>query len=101
VTAQNIWHIGLLLTEVKAGKPHGEFLPWIEKEFGWNERTAERFIGVYRRFKSDTVSVLRVSALYRLTSPSTPEAMREAAVARAEAGEEVTDEGAQALKESY
>ncbi|HKD05897.1 MAG TPA: DUF3102 domain-containing protein [Bryobacteraceae bacterium] len=98
-TAENIWRIGQILTEVKASKPHGEFLPWIEKEFGWSADTAERFMHVHARFKFRNLRNIQPSALYVLAK--TPEAVREDAVARAEAGETVTHEGAQALKESY
>jgi hypothetical protein len=98
-TAENIWRIGQILTEVKASKPHGKFLPWIEKEFGWSEDTAERFMHVHARFKFRNLRNIQPSALYVLAK--TPEAVREDAIARAEAGETITHEGAQALKESY
>jgi hypothetical protein len=103
VTAQNVWRIGQILTKVKAALPHGGFLPWIEFEFQWSDKTAQNFMNVYERFKFETVSNLTVGlrALYVLASSKTPEPVVEDAIARAEKGEKVTAEGAQALKESY
>jgi hypothetical protein len=71
----------------------------IAAKFQWSERSAQGFMNVYARFKSAKIADLpiRLTALYRLASPSTPEEVRQAAVARAEAGEEITAEGAQAL----
>jgi hypothetical protein len=101
VTAENIWRIGQILTEVKAATPRGEFLLWVEREFQWERQTTENFMNVYRRFKIPKFGNLKLSVLYKLAAASTPQAIREAAVARDEAGEEVTAEGADALKESY
>ena len=53
--------IGELLNEQKASLKHGEFIPWIEKNLPFNERTARRYINIFRnrhRLKSDKVSGL-------------------------------------------
>jgi hypothetical protein len=76
-------HIGRLLTEVKAGKPHGEFLPWCEAEFAWSKDTTARFMDVYRRFEFRNLRNIQLSGLYVLAK--VPEAVRENAEARAEA----------------
>lgn len=65
-------------------------LLWIEREFGWSERAARRYMEVADAFshKSATVADLTIdaSALYVLASKSVPETVREEAVIRAEAG---------------
>jgi hypothetical protein len=64
-----LWQIN---THCLAG--HGNWLPWLEREFGWTDKTAERFIQV-ANVKFDKLSNLDigVSSLYLLAAPSTPE----------------------------
>lgn len=62
---------GQRLIEAKGRLNLGQFLPWIESEFGMHERTARRFMDVARlTAKSDIVSVLDPTALYALAAPS-------------------------------
>lgn len=92
-TAQDLIEIGQKLVEVKARLEHGLFGAWLQAEFEWSERTAQRYMSVAQAFKSDTVSVLtnaEARALYLLAAPSTPESVREEAVRRAETGERIT-----------
>ena len=92
-TAQDLVEIGQKLVEVKARLGHGLFGDWLQAEFEWSERTAQRYMSVAQAFKSDTVSVLtnaEARALYLLAAPSTPESVREEAVRRAETGERIT-----------
>jgi len=92
-TAQDLVEIGQKLVEVKARLGHGLFGPWLQAEFEWSERTAQRFMSVAQAFKSDTVSVLAnadAKALYLLAAPLTPVSAREEAVRRAETGERIT-----------
>jgi len=92
-TAQDLIEIGQKLVEVKARLGHGIFGAWLQAEFEWSERTAQRYMSVVLAFKSDTVSVLanaEARALYLLATPSTPESVREEAVRRAETGERLT-----------
>ena len=92
-TAQDLVEIGQKLVEVKARLGHGLFGAWLQAEFEWSERTAQRYMSVAQAFKSDTVSVLanaEAKALYLLAAPSTPESVREEAVQRAETGERLT-----------
>src|SRR6516225_1797036 len=81
--------IGRLLTECKRICGHGNWLPWLEREFGWTEMTATRFINVYDMSKSNKLLDLElpISALYLLAAPSTPEAAKIEIVERAQAGE--------------
>lgn len=98
-TAQSIVQIGENLIAIKARLPHGEFGRYLDMEFGWTDRTAQRFIGVATHFKSDNLSDLNIgaSALYTLTAPSAPAAAREEAIQRAEQGERVTHSDAKQI----
>ena len=40
---------------VKTEQPHGEWLPWLDAEFGWSDATAKNYMSVARAFKSLTV----------------------------------------------
>src|SRR5215207_6198431 len=84
-----IFQIGQELERVKALLGHGAFGPWLNAEFGWSERTAQRFLQAVEVFgsKADTVSVLEPTAIYELSAKSTPSSVRDAVVARLEAGE--------------
>jgi hypothetical protein len=90
--AQEIFRIGRELHNVKDALPHGAFGPWLEAEFGWNERTAQRYMRAAEVLgdKSDTVSVLGATAIYKLSAPSTPPAVRKEIVARLESGEHLS-----------
>jgi hypothetical protein len=86
---------------------HGQFGRWLSAEFGWSERTAQRFLQAAEVFgsKADTVSVLEPTAIYALSAKSTPPTVRDAVVARLEAGErpalaEIKAEVAAARKEA-
>src|SRR5271166_377951 len=83
-TVANVIEIGRRLTEAKALAGHGGWLPWLEREFGWTVKTAERFINVYDMSKFDNLSNLDlpISGLYLLAAPKTPEAARERPRAR-------------------
>ena len=91
-TASDIIRIGERLIEVKELLDHGQFGTWLKEEFGWTWRTANNFINVAKKFKLETVSNLNTSAraLYLLSSPSTPENVRDEFTERLESGEEVT-----------
>jgi hypothetical protein len=99
-TAQGIVEIGQRLIEVKERLGHGGFLPWLEGKFGWNERTARKWMNVTKTFKSAPgadLSMFQSKALYLLSAPSTPEQARTEALALAESGEKVTHAKAQEL----
>jgi DUF3102 family protein len=89
----DIIEIGRLLTEAKQIAGHGNWLPWLEREFGWTDRTAENFINVHKlAAKSENFSDLSlpVSGLYMLAAPGTPEEVREAVMERAQSGERLS-----------
>lgn len=79
--------------EAKARCAHGEWLPWLDREFSWSDQTARKYMHVADmagKFKSDLNFDLPIGSLYSLAAPSTPESVREEVVARAEAGETLT-----------
>jgi hypothetical protein len=93
-TIANVIEIGRLLAECKKMVGHRNFGCWLDREFGWSERTAQRFLSVHELAgtKSDKLSDLElpVSSLYLLAAPSTPEVVRNEIIARAESGEKIT-----------
>lgn len=94
--AQNIYDIGGKLADVRDKLQHnkaGGFDGWLAAEFGMSRRTAYNFIGVYEAFSNRANFAqlnIAASALYLLAAPSTPDEVRDAMLAKAEAGEPVT-----------
>jgi hypothetical protein len=90
----SIIEIGRRLIEAKALAGHGNWLPWLEREFGWKEQTARNFMNVAGRFKSTKIGDLDINltALYLLAAPSTPTEVVEEVMARASASEAITKE---------
>ena len=102
-TVENIIEIGRDLTLAKERLGHGNFLTWIDAEFGMSDQTARNFMNVGRRFaKSKTVWDLPMTqaALYLLAAPSTDDDVVEAALAKAEAGEKVGKSEVEGLKKT-
>jgi hypothetical protein len=72
----DVIQVGRLLTLAKKEVGHGEFLPWLEKEFSLSDKSAERYMAAHKfmidvaapLLKSDKLSnlQLRPSALYEL-----------------------------------
>lgn len=92
-SAQDIWEIGQKLFEVRSRLAYGQFDSWLTAEFGWSRRTAYNFIKVYEAFpERATVAQVSIaaSALYQLSSPSTPQKVREDFIQRAKDGEKIT-----------
>jgi len=83
--------VGTALLSVKARLGHGRFLDWLKTEFGWDARTARRYMRAARLFKTDTLSVLPIdaSALHMLAARAVPDSARAEAVAAARAGTQV------------
>lgn len=84
--------IGRRLIDAKAIAGHGNWLPWLEREFGWAERTARNFMRVAElAAKSATVADLDidVGALYLLAAPSTPSEVVVNIVARGQEGKRI------------
>jgi hypothetical protein len=66
----------------------------LDREFGWSEITAQRYMRVAEAFKSVTVTdftglTIDATALYALSVSDVSQSVRDAAIERAEAGEEI------------
>jgi hypothetical protein len=85
---RHIFEIGKTLVEAKTLLPHGYFSKWLDAEFCWPERTAQRYMQVARVLgdKADTVSDLPAAALYNLAAKSTPDELRDEILEQLEAG---------------
>lgn len=95
-TAQGIIEIGQRLLEVKEKLGHGNWLPWLETEFGWSDDTAHRFMNVAQNLPQIPHGAeFQMRALYLLAAPSTPEPAREEALSLAESGEKISHAKAQ------
>jgi len=92
LAAESIIEVGRELIEQKGKLGHGNFLPWIEAEFGMSERSAQNFMSVAEKFGSNTQRVADLSyrALIALSSDSTPPEVREQVLDRAANGEKVS-----------
>jgi hypothetical protein len=92
-TVENVIEIGRRLTECKKLVGHGNWLPWLDRVFGWSERTARRFMQAHEfaLAKSDKLADLSigVSSLCLLAAPSTPNEARDEIIRRAQAGETI------------
>jgi len=92
-TIANVIEIGNRLTECKRIVGHRNFGNWLDREFGWSERTAQNFMRVFELSKIKPANFadldLPVSAIYLLAAPSTPKKASDEVIKRAEAGENV------------
>lgn len=97
---QDIVEIGRELIAVKDRVGHGNFLPWIDREFGMSDQSAANFMNVARRYGDQIPNGLEFqpAVLYALAAPSTPEEVRTEVAERAAAGELVTVEDVRVLK---
>jgi uncharacterized small protein (DUF1192 family) len=90
----DVIEIGKLLTECKRICGHGNWLPWLKREFGWTQPTAFNFMNVYELSLSKVSNFdnlnLSVSGLYLLAAPSTPAEARDAVLDLAANGEQLT-----------
>jgi N6-adenosine-specific RNA methylase IME4 len=95
----DVIEIGRLLTECKARCGHGNWLPWLEREFGWSDDTALNFIRCHELAKSRNFRDLSlpVTSLYLLAKPSTAESARDEVFARAESGDRLKHADVQAI----
>lgn len=89
----DVIEIGARLTECKRIAGHGNWLPWLDREFGWSDETASRFMRVHSMAGQKPQLVefdLPVSSLYALAAPSTPDTARDAVLDLAVNGEKLT-----------
>lgn len=89
-TLENMLIIGRELQAVQEKLPHGQFLPWIEQEFGWQKSVAYNLLNLATKFP--TVGNLPIgiglTSLYQLTAA--PDSALLEAQARQETGEKIT-----------
>jgi Protein of unknown function (DUF3102) len=75
----DIIEIGRRLTDAKRIAGHGGWSPWIDREFGWSEDTAENYIAVHKRMgpflnsENSRNLNLPMHSLRMLAAKSTPE----------------------------
>jgi hypothetical protein len=87
-----VYEIGADLLRAKELLGHGNFLPWLQSEFRWSERTANNYMSIARFFqgKAANFADLDIGAAAALAARSTPAEVRDAFLKRAEAGEIIT-----------
>jgi hypothetical protein len=101
----NIILIGEELIAAKQQCNHGEWLSWLQNNFGWKKRTAENFMRVAEAFgKFATVAnlnggdfAIEARALYFLSAPTIPESLRKKAARKSKNGKAVTLEHAEKM----
>jgi hypothetical protein len=94
-----IIEIGHDLLVIKQQVKHGQFGAWLDAEFSMAERTAQNYMRAATAFGTKTalISDLPPTAIYTLAAPSTPAPVKDAVVARLEAGERLEAAEVQAL----
>ncbi|WP_375515769.1 DUF3102 domain-containing protein [uncultured Nostoc sp.] len=106
-SAMDIYCIGLNLLEAQNLIEHGEFLPWLRREFGMGKTSAYEFIHVAKAFESkfpiigNLINNITPTALYKLAAPSTCQAARDEAIDIIKAGKVVDPEVAKNLMNKY
>lgn len=94
-TVGNVLAIGDKLLSAKRELGHGHFIHWLEAEFCWDPRTAQRYIQAaeWARDKNDTVSLLEPTALYLLSARSTPAVVQNEVLNRLKVGDRSASQG--------
>jgi Protein of unknown function (DUF3102) len=94
----DVIEIGRRLTEAKKIAGHGNWLPWLEREFGGSDDTALNYMNLAEMVKSRTVRDLSlpIKSLYLIAKPSTPDEARTEVIKRAESGEKLSVKDVQA-----
>jgi Protein of unknown function (DUF3102) len=87
----DVIEIGRRLALCKNHLRHGLWTKWLEREFGWSQRTADNFISISKLEKSEKISNLNLplSGLYLLARPSVSKGVRAEIIQRAKAGEKI------------
>jgi len=92
-TIGNIIEIGRRLNDAKALVGHGNWLSWLEREFGWTDKTAQNFMSLANAAsKNENFSNLNVpvSGLYLLARPNVPQEVIEAVAKHSEQGDRLS-----------
>ena len=106
IVAQSVLEIGHELAEARKEiqrYKEGGFQAWIKAKVGITERYAYQLISAYEQFgKREIISLSQFAdtALLVLAAPSVPQEARDAAIQLAEAGREITVQGAKDLIEA-
>jgi hypothetical protein len=87
--------IGGYLDQAQKHAGHGNWLRWVEAEFGWSDQSAYRLIHLYHaqakpEFHNLWNSDLPLSALYLLAAPNTPKSALQETGKQLEAGKTPT-----------
>ena len=90
--ALDIYQIGYDLCLIKQQLQHGQFRAWLKAEFDWSVSAANKFMHVSQRFQPEELETVEISpsALYVLAAPSTPNEVRNHALAQAKQGKTIT-----------
>ena len=98
----DVIEIGKRLCRCKELCGHGNWLPWLKREFEWHPSTAEKYMQLFRRMRDDPRLrkfspgadygdlVIDIKALMAFAEPKTPDKVIEAVEARAAAGEKLS-----------
>jgi hypothetical protein len=88
----NVVEIGRRLTEIHDRIEHGQWLMFLDREFGWSDQTARNFMHVFDLSNSKRVLDLDLPlrSLYLLAAPSTPSEVRDNVIEDAQHGEKPT-----------
>jgi hypothetical protein len=83
---------GRWLTEAKCKCEHGQWMPWLNDNFGLSDRMAQHLINATTKFGANAkrVSDLPQRVVFLLAAPSTPEEVVDDVIAEAKAGKPVT-----------
>ena len=87
--ARDLIEVGRRLCEVRKICSPGNWLKWLQREFGWTDRQAPNYMRVYKlSLKSENFSDLGIpaSGLYLLAAPSTPPEVVDEVIERAKCG---------------
>lgn len=98
LAAESIIEVGRELIEQKKALGHGNFLPWIDAEFGMGERVAQNYMRVCNEFGANTNRVSDLSFKAMLALSYAPAEVREQVEERASKGEKVTAAEIERLK---
>jgi hypothetical protein len=85
----DVIEVGKRLAEAKELLGHGNWLPWLQREFQWSASTAENYIRLYNLSAKFATVVnlpdlqLDLRSLYLLAAPSTPPEARRVIFERA------------------
>ncbi len=86
--------IGLGLLQAKQLLAHGQFRPWVRREFRWSERTATNYIKLAQHYKGKTAKFadLDLGTALTLVADATLEKVRDEVFNRADNGEKIIRE---------